>query len=176
MPRPIGKVILTVRVCNEFTAFPFRIRNSSRNGSTSRKKQPNETIVKLELFVWFDFRPSFQLFFNVLINLKEQELFFFHELSPGSCFFYPKGAHIYHKLVEMIRVRSSWSFLFCLFFVSYTLFKAEYRVRGFQEVITPNLYNSKLWMTSGHWQHYAVWRFFLPYFCHAWFTEHNLWF
>ena len=26
---------------------------------------------------------------------------------------------------------------------------------GFQEVVSPNIYNSKLWMTSGHWQHYA---------------------
>lgn len=66
---------------------------------------------------------------------KEQELFFFHELSPGSCFFQPKGAHIYNTLIEFIR--------------------SEYRVRGFQEVVTPNIYNSKLWMTSGHWQHYA---------------------
>lgn len=66
---------------------------------------------------------------------QEQDLFFFHELSPGSCFFYPKGALIYNKLIEMIR--------------------GEYRKRGFVEVITPNVYNSKLWMTSGHWQHYS---------------------
>ncbi|XP_063702115.1 threonine--tRNA ligase 1, cytoplasmic isoform X2 [Culicoides brevitarsis] len=66
---------------------------------------------------------------------KEQELFFFHELSPGSCFFQPKGAHIYNTLVEFIR--------------------KEYRKRGFQEVVSPNIYNAKLWQTSGHWQHYA---------------------
>jgi len=65
---------------------------------------------------------------------KEQELFFFHELSPGSCFFLPKGQFIYHKLESFIR--------------------EEYRKRGFQEVITPNIYNSDLWKTSGHWQHY----------------------
>lgn len=35
---------------------------------------------------------------------REQGLYFFHELSPGSCFFYPKGAHIYNTLVEFIRV------------------------------------------------------------------------
>ena len=35
---------------------------------------------------------------------QDQELFFFHELSPGSCFFLPKGAHIYHKLCELMRV------------------------------------------------------------------------
>ncbi|XP_034246624.1 threonine--tRNA ligase 1, cytoplasmic isoform X2 [Thrips palmi] len=66
---------------------------------------------------------------------KEQELFFFHELSPGSCFFQPKGAHIYNSLVEFIR--------------------EEYRKRGFQEVVSPNIYNAKLWKTSGHWAHYA---------------------
>eukprot|EP00064_Thunnus_orientalis_P007446 superscaffoldBa00000829_g7466 len=33
--------------------------------------------------------------------------------------------------------------------------RSEYRKRGFQEVVTPNIYNSKLWQTSGHWQHYS---------------------
>ncbi|KAM5169436.1 threonine--tRNA ligase 1, cytoplasmic [Callospermophilus lateralis] len=66
---------------------------------------------------------------------RDQELYFFHELSPGSCFFLPKGAYIYNTLVEFIR--------------------SEYRKRGFQEVVTPNIYNSRLWMTSGHWQHYS---------------------
>ncbi|XP_003738717.1 threonine--tRNA ligase, cytoplasmic [Galendromus occidentalis] len=65
---------------------------------------------------------------------REQELFFFHELSPGSCFFLPNGAHIYNTLVEFIRT--------------------EYRKRGFNEVVSPNIYNVKLWETSGHWQHY----------------------
>lgn len=63
-------------------------------------------------------------------------MFFFHELSPGSCFFLPAGAHIYNTLVSFIR--------------------SEYWKRGFQEVITPNIYNSALWEQSGHWQHYSV--------------------
>ncbi|XP_035514834.1 threonine--tRNA ligase 1, cytoplasmic [Morone saxatilis] len=66
---------------------------------------------------------------------REQDLFFFHDLSPGSCFFLPKGAYLYNTLIEFIR--------------------SEYRKRGFQEVVTPNIYNSKLWQTSGHWQHYS---------------------
>uniref|UniRef100_A0A8C1QN79 threonine--tRNA ligase n=1 Tax=Cyprinus carpio TaxID=7962 RepID=A0A8C1QN79_CYPCA len=66
---------------------------------------------------------------------REQDLLFFHDLSPGSCFFLPKGAYIYNTLIEFIR--------------------SEYRKRGFQEVVTPNIYNSKLWQTSGHWQHYS---------------------
>uniref|UniRef100_A0A8D3CSZ2 threonine--tRNA ligase n=1 Tax=Scophthalmus maximus TaxID=52904 RepID=A0A8D3CSZ2_SCOMX len=35
---------------------------------------------------------------------KDQELFFFHDLSPGSCFFMPRGAYIYNTLTEFIRV------------------------------------------------------------------------
>merc|ERR1719331_3216507 len=65
----------------------------------------------------------------------QQDLFFFDELSPGSCFFQPKGAHIYNKLLAFI--------------------KEEYWKRGFSEVISPNIYNAKLWQTSGHWDHYA---------------------
>ena len=64
-----------------------------------------------------------------------QKLFFFHELSPGSCFFTSRGAYIYNELVGMMR--------------------QEYRKRGFSEVVSPNVYNTKLWEQSGHWQHYA---------------------
>lgn len=65
---------------------------------------------------------------------REQELFMFHDLSPGSCFWLPHGARIYNTLQDFI--------------------KSEYRKRGFQEVISPNMYNSKLWETSGHWANY----------------------
>ncbi|KAF9467154.1 hypothetical protein BDZ94DRAFT_1156687 [Collybia nuda] len=65
---------------------------------------------------------------------KEQELFFFNDLSPGSCFFLPHGTRIYNTLIELMR--------------------SEYFKRGYQEVISPNMYNSKLWETSGHWQNY----------------------
>lgn len=65
---------------------------------------------------------------------KEQELFLFNELSPGSAFWLPHGTRIYNTLCELMR--------------------SEYRVRGYEEVITPNMYNSKLWETSGHWGNY----------------------
>lgn len=75
-----------------------------------------------------------RLIFFLIVGIQ-QKLFFFHELSPGSCFFSPRGAYIYNTLVEFIR--------------------QQYRIRGFQEVISPNVYNTKLWQTSGHWEHYA---------------------
>lgn len=65
---------------------------------------------------------------------KEQELFFFNDMSPGLAFWLPHGTRIYNALVEFIR--------------------AEYRQREYEEVITPNMYNSKLWQTSGHWENY----------------------
>ncbi|WWD15705.1 threonine-tRNA ligase [Kwoniella shandongensis] len=66
---------------------------------------------------------------------KEQELWFFNELSPGSSFLLPMGMRIYNTLVEYI--------------------KAEYFKRGFTEIGTPNMFNSKLWKTSGHWDNYS---------------------
>ncbi|XP_048337632.1 threonine--tRNA ligase 1, cytoplasmic-like [Sphaerodactylus townsendi] len=66
---------------------------------------------------------------------REQQLFFFHDLSPGSCFFLPRGAFIYNTLISFI--------------------KGEYHRRDFTEVLSPNIYNSKLWEVSGHWQHYS---------------------
>ncbi|CAG8589813.1 1087_t:CDS:10 [Ambispora gerdemannii] len=67
---------------------------------------------------------------------QEQDLFFFNpEYSPGSCFFLPNGTRIYNTLIDFI--------------------KEEYRKRGFTEVISPNIYNTKLWEESGHWQNYS---------------------
>ncbi|KAF8817850.1 threonyl-tRna synthetase family protein [Cardiosporidium cionae] len=62
-------------------------------------------------------------------------LFFFDpSSSAGSCFWLPTGARLYLKLCDFIR--------------------KEYRLRGFQEVISPNLYSCDLWKTSGHYQNY----------------------
>lgn len=36
---------------------------------------------------------------------QQQELFFFHQLSPGSAFFQPHGARVYNSLMQFIRVR-----------------------------------------------------------------------
>ena len=32
--------------------------------------------------------------------------------------------------------------------------RREYRVRGFDEVITPQVFAKELWEISGHWQNY----------------------
>ncbi|KAK1443585.1 threonine-tRNA ligase [Babesia gibsoni] len=55
-------------------------------------------------------------------------------LSPGSCFWFPRGAKVYNRLVEFMR--------------------ENYRLRGYEEVITPNIFSCELWKTSGHYDNY----------------------
>lgn len=40
--------------------------------------------------------------------------------------------------------------------------QSEYLKRGFSEVITPNVFNAKLWEMSGHWEHYGENMFTFP--------------
>ncbi|RLG20345.1 threonine--tRNA ligase [Candidatus Micrarchaeota archaeon] len=65
---------------------------------------------------------------------RELDLFMMHESSPGTPFFLPKGTIVYNSLLGFLR--------------------EEYRRRGYQEVITPLMYDKKLWETSGHWDHF----------------------
>jgi len=65
---------------------------------------------------------------------RELELFQMHPESPGSVFWLPKGAFIYNLLSEKVR----------------KLYLSE----GYQEVRTPLIYDSSLWQTSGHWEHF----------------------
>jgi len=71
---------------------------------------------------------------------KELELFMFHEYAPAMPFFLPRGASIYHRLVEYIR----------------TLY-IEY---GYEEVITPQIFDKRLFETSGHLANYRENMFF----------------
>ena len=65
---------------------------------------------------------------------QELDLCMLHEYAPGSPFFLPNGTIIYNALVDFVR--------------------SEYKTRGYQEVITPQMFNKKLWEQSGHWEHY----------------------
>ncbi len=66
---------------------------------------------------------------------KELDLIWFHDWSPGSPFFLPKGTIIYNELIRFMR-------------------EELYAKQGYKEVITPQLFNKKLWELSGHWEHY----------------------
>jgi threonyl-tRNA synthetase len=65
---------------------------------------------------------------------RELELFTFHPLAPASPFFLPKGAVLYNELLSYMR--------------------DEYRRRGYDEVVTPQIYDSELFKISGHYENY----------------------
>ncbi len=65
---------------------------------------------------------------------KGLDLFMTHEYAPGMTFFLPKGFHMWKELQNFIR--------------------EQYKKYDYKEVMTPNMFNKKLWETSGHWEHY----------------------
>jgi threonyl-tRNA synthetase len=62
------------------------------------------------------------------------DLFSFHDVSPGSAFWHPKGQRLWRTLETAIREVQD--------------------KRGYQEVSTPMLVHKKLWEQSGHWANY----------------------
>lgn len=71
---------------------------------------------------------------------KELDLVAFHPWAPASPFFLPKGAVLYNGLIELLR--------------------AEYRKRGYEEIITPQIFDVELFKTSGHYANYRENMFF----------------
>ncbi|WP_419171943.1 threonine--tRNA ligase [Halobacteriovorax sp.] len=71
---------------------------------------------------------------------KELQLFHFEPVAPGAPFFMPKGAIIVNELTNYIR--------------------RLYRLYEYDEVITPQILDSELWHTSGHYEHYKDDMFF----------------
>jgi threonyl-tRNA synthetase len=61
-------------------------------------------------------------------------LFTFSDVSPGAAFWLPAGTEVFNSLVALSREMG--------------------RERGYVEVKTPQIYDSALWKTSGHWQKY----------------------
>ncbi len=71
---------------------------------------------------------------------KELDLFSFNPVAPGSPFFHPKGAFIYNELVSYMR--------------------GLYQRYGYQEVLTPQIFDVDLWRRSGHYDNYKENMFF----------------
>ena len=70
------------------------------------------------------------------------DLFHLDERSPGSPFWHPKGMVLYNQL-EAIRRR-------------------ENARRGYDEVMTPLIYDKALWVTSGHWEKFRENMYLIP--------------
>lgn len=71
---------------------------------------------------------------------KELDLFGFHPIAPGSPFFHPKGAFIYNRLIAYMR--------------------SLYQRCGYEEVISPQIFDVELWHRSGHYENYKENMFF----------------
>ena len=67
-------------------------------------------------------------------------LFAFSEVAPGMAFWLPNGTRVYNELVKLSREMGE--------------------PRGYSEVNTPQLYDTSLWKTSGHWDKYREHMFF----------------
>jgi threonyl-tRNA synthetase len=65
---------------------------------------------------------------------RELGMFTFSELSPGAAFWLPPGAAVFNRLIALSRAMCD--------------------SHGYTEVKTPQLYDSELWKTSGHWFKY----------------------
>ena len=65
---------------------------------------------------------------------KELDLFMFDPVAPAMPFFLPKGAYVYNALVGYVR--------------------GLYETEGYEEVITPQGFDPKLFRTSGHLGNY----------------------
>lgn len=61
-------------------------------------------------------------------------LFFFDQIAPANPFFRPKGAFVYNALVDYVR--------------------GLYQRYGYEEVITPQMFKTDLFKTSGHYDNY----------------------
>lgn len=71
---------------------------------------------------------------------KQLDLFHMDDEAPGFPFFHPKGAKLWHTLVDFMR--------------------SMLRRRGYQEVKTPIVLSEQLWHTSGHYANYLENMFF----------------
>ena len=65
---------------------------------------------------------------------KEMKLFMFSDEGPGFPFFLPNGMILRNELMKYWR-------------------EIHYK-NGYQEIETPVMLNQRLWVTSGHWDHY----------------------
>lgn len=65
---------------------------------------------------------------------QQMDLFSFSEVAPGMVFWHNNGLIIRNKLIEFWR--------------------EEHKKAGYQEILTPQILDKRLWQISGHWEKY----------------------
>jgi threonyl-tRNA synthetase len=122
------------------TAWIKAFKLTSIAGAYWRGDSRNEQLQRIYGTAWAN-RKDLDAYLKRIEEAKQRDhrrlgpaldLFSLHPIAPGSPFFHPKGTIIYNLLVEYIR--------------------GLYDRYGYCEVVTPLIYKTELWKTSGHYE------------------------
>ncbi len=111
-------------------------------GAYWRGKESNPMLQRVYGTAW-DSPTALREYLNFLEEAEKRDhrrigrqigLFFFDSLAPSSPFFLPKGTIVINELINYVR--------------------QIYKETGFNEVITPQIFDIQLWKKSGHYQNY----------------------
>jgi len=128
------------------------IRLLEASGAYFRGDERNEMLQRI-YGTAFSSKKELDAYFARLEELKrrdhrrlgrELDLFSFHSQAPASPFFHPRGTIVYNALIELMR--------------------SKYRDYGYDEVITPQIFDVSLWKQSGHYENYRDDMFFADAF------------
>ena len=130
--------------------LPMSFKVTSTAGAYWRGDQENDQLQRVYAIV-FDNKEHLQAHLKFLEEAKKRDhrklgtelgLFQFEQVSPACPFFTPKGTVVYNELTDFMRR---------------LYFKFDYH-----EVITPQILDSELWHTSGHYENYKENMYFTP--------------
>jgi threonyl-tRNA synthetase len=122
------------------TAAIKAFKLTSIAGAYWRGDSRNEQLQRIYGTAWAN-RKDLDAYLNRIEEAKQRDhrrlgpaldLFSLHPIAPGSPFFHPKGTIIYNILIQYIR--------------------DLYKRYGYSEVVTPLIYKTELWKTSGHYE------------------------
>ena len=128
------------------------VRLLEASGAYFKGDERNEMLQRL-YGTAFSSKAELEAYFERIEELKrrdhrklgrELDLFSFHPEAPASPFFHPRGAIVYNALLELMR--------------------EKYRAYGYEEVITPQIFDVELWKRSGHYDNYRDDMFFADAF------------
>jgi threonyl-tRNA synthetase len=122
------------------TAAIKALKLTSIAGAYWRGDSRNEQLQRIYGTAWAN-RKDLDAYLKRIEEAKQRDhrrlgpaldLFSLHPIAPGSPFFHPKGTILYNLLVQYIR--------------------GLYNRYGYSEVVTPLIYKTDLWKTSGHYE------------------------
>jgi len=124
------------------------VRLLESSGAYYRGDENNEMLQRI-YGTAFASKKEMKAYFDRLEEIKKKDhrrlgklldLFSFHPEAPASPFFHPRGAIVYNELLDLMR--------------------EKYREYGYEEVITPQVFDVALWKRSGHYDNYRDDMFF----------------